>query len=148
MFLDTTVYLENGWIKTDLHFTPTNKHQYLRMDNCRAFHCKASIPYSQAFRLCRIWSEEQVIKKGASELKQYFLSQGYNEQHLNKQLQRALNTPREACLQQNQNRDMAAHIPLVVTYHPIYCFFAWPPNVISLSFTFLNDYGGLFGTHQ
>ena len=37
----------------------------------------------------------------------------------NKQIQRALNTSREVCLQPEQNWDKSAHIPLVVTYHPI-----------------------------
>ena len=122
-FLDTTVYLENGRIRTDLHVKPTDKHQYLRMDSCHPIHCKASIPYSQALRLRRICSEEQVFKNRARELKQHFLSRGYNEQHLNKQIQRALNTSREACLQPKQNREKSARIPLVVTYHPILPFF-------------------------
>ena len=118
-FLDTTVYLDNGRIKTDLHVKPTDKHQYLRMDSCHPKHCKASIPYSQALRLRRICSEEQVFKNRTRELKQHFLSRGYKEQHLNKQIQRALNTSREACLQSKQNREKSARVPLVVTYHPI-----------------------------
>ena len=52
-------------------------------------------------------------------LKQYFLSLGYNEQHLTKKIQRALNIFREACLQLKQNREKSARIPLVVIYHPI-----------------------------
>ena len=72
MFLDMTVYLENGQIRTDLHVKPTNKHQYLRMDSCHLFHCKASIPYSQALRLRCICSKKQVFKHRAHKLKRYF----------------------------------------------------------------------------
>ena len=45
-FLDTTVYLENGRIRKDLHLKPMDKHKYLRIDSCHPFHCEASIPYS------------------------------------------------------------------------------------------------------
>ena len=64
MFLDTTVYLDNGQIKTDLHVKPTDKLQYLRMDSCHPKHCKASIPYSQALQLLSICSEELVLRIG------------------------------------------------------------------------------------
>ena len=46
MFLDTTVYLKDGQIGTDLYTKPTDKHQYLHVDSCHPFHCKASIPYT------------------------------------------------------------------------------------------------------
>ena len=82
-------------------------------------HCRAFISYSQALRLRWICSEEQVFKNRARELKQHSLSPSYNDQHLTKQIQRALNTFREACLQWKQNQDKSARIPLVVTYHPI-----------------------------
>ena len=49
--LDTTVYLKDGQIGTDLYTKPMEKPQYLRMDSCHPFHCKASILYSQALRL-------------------------------------------------------------------------------------------------
>ena len=31
-FLDTRVYLKNGWIKTDIHVKRTDRHRYLWMD--------------------------------------------------------------------------------------------------------------------
>ena len=111
--------MENDQIKTDLYVKPTDKHQYLRMDSCHPMHCKASIPYSQALRLRRICSEEQDLKNRARDLKQHLLSRGYNEQHLNIQIQRALNTSRAACLQPKQSREKSARTPLVVTYHPL-----------------------------
>ena len=51
-------------------------------------------------------------------MKEYFLQRGYDEQHLNTELRRALQIPRETCLQPKQNQDKSARIPLVVTYHP------------------------------
>ena len=49
---------------------------------------------------------------------------------MNKQIQRALNTSREACLQQEQNQNESACIPLVVTIR-FYSLFARLPNAIS-----------------
>ena len=93
-FLDTTVYLKDGQIGTDLYTKPTDKHQYLCMDSCYPFHCKASISYSQA--LCLWWtcSEEENFHKRTREMKQCFLQQGYDEQHLNTELLRALHITR------------------------------------------------------
>ena len=52
-----------------------------------------------------------------------FFCGGHNEQPLSKQIQRALNIAREACMQSIQNREKPTRIPLVVTYHPIFSSF-------------------------
>ena len=103
--LDTTLYLDNGRIKMNLHVKPMDKHQYLRINSCHHKHHKASIPYTQALWFGCICSEGQVFKNMTRELKQYFPSWGYNEQLLTKQIQRALNISRQACLQPKQNRE-------------------------------------------
>ena len=54
IFLDVTVYLENGKIKTDLYVKPTNTHQYLHSSSCHPYHCKTEILYSQMLPLNRI----------------------------------------------------------------------------------------------
>ena len=46
-FLDVTVYLENGKIKTNLYVKPTDTYQYLHSSSCHPYHCKKGIPYSQ-----------------------------------------------------------------------------------------------------
>ena len=53
-FLDVTVFLENGKIKTDLYVKPTDTHQYLHSSSRHPYHCKKGIPYSQMLRLNRI----------------------------------------------------------------------------------------------
>ena len=45
-FLDVTVYLENGKIKTNLYVKPTDTYQYMH-SSCHPYHCKKGIPYSQ-----------------------------------------------------------------------------------------------------
>ena len=51
-----------------------------------------------------------------SELREHFLQRGYGKQQLNSDIQPALDTPKEACLQPQQNQDKPACTPLVVTY--------------------------------
>ena len=47
-------------------------------------------------------------------MKEYFLLQGFDEQHLSTELWRVLNITRETCLQTKQKQDNPAHIRLVV----------------------------------
>ena len=42
-FLDVTVSLENGKIKTDLYVKPSDTHQYLHSSSCHPYHCKKGI---------------------------------------------------------------------------------------------------------
>ena len=56
-FLDTKVYLEEGWLLTDLHVKLTDTHQYLRYDSYHPGHYKWSIPYNQALKVKHICSK-------------------------------------------------------------------------------------------
>ena len=55
-FVDVKVIMKDGKIITDLHVKPTDTHQCLGSSSCHPYHCKESIPYSQALRLNRICS--------------------------------------------------------------------------------------------
>ena len=89
------------------------------MDSCHPYHCKTSIPHSQALRLRLICLEEEHLSKWTLELKKHLLKRGYCEQQLNYDIHRALAISRENCLQSQPSQDKSARIPLVVTYHPI-----------------------------
>ena len=52
------------------------------------------------------------------DLKDYLLKRGYNDQRLDSEIQQALRTPRQLCLQLTNDREKSAHTPLVVMYHP------------------------------
>ena len=52
-FLDVLITLKGGIIKTDLYVVYPDNHQYLYVFSCHPFHCKKTIPYSQALRLNR-----------------------------------------------------------------------------------------------
>ena len=146
-FLDTTVYPKDGQISTDLYTKPTDKHQYLHMDSCHPFHCKASIPYSQALPLRRIHSE-----------KKSFIKNSRNERVLSPaRLWRAackyritesatgIHITRETCLQSKQNQDKPARIrwwlPTILFYH----LFTRRPKDIFRFFRSRNKHGRHFG---
>ena len=79
-----------------------DKHRYLRIDSCHPKHCKASFSFSQVLQLVhvhvRICSEDCVYEQRTCELKHHFLSWGYHKQHVDNELERALEAPREPCL--------------------------------------------------
>ena len=71
-----------------------------------------------------------------------------HEQHLSEEIQRELNITRDACLQSKQNREnLLVFLWWSLTIQS-FLHFIRPPRVISLSFTFWNNYRRLFGTHH
>ena len=70
-FLDVKVIMKDEEIITDLYVKPTDTHQYLDSSSCHPYHCKESIPYSQALRLNRI--------QRCNELEHWLHERGYSE---------------------------------------------------------------------
>ena len=83
-FLDVTVSLESGKIKTDLHVKPTDTHQYLHSFSCHPYHCKKGIPYSQTLRLNRICSDSTSFDRRCNDLERWLLERGYKEKEVRK----------------------------------------------------------------
>ena len=67
-FLDVTVYLQNGNIKTDPYVKSTDTHQYLHSSSCHPYHCKKRIPYSQTLHLYRICSDSRSFDRRYNDL--------------------------------------------------------------------------------
>ena len=66
-FLD--VVIRNGnKLLTDLYTKPTDTHQYLEFSSCHVYHSKKYIPYSQALRFNRIYSENRYFDKRCNQL--------------------------------------------------------------------------------
>ena len=101
IFLDVTVYLENGKIKTDLYFKPTDTHQYLHSSSCHPYHCKTGIPYSQTLHLNRICSYSRSFDRRCNDLERWLLERGYKEKVVRKQVLRG----RAICRDDRLNRE-------------------------------------------
>ena len=61
-FSEVNVRLRNRQLKTDLHIKPTDT-QFLDSTSCHPYHCKKSLPYSQALRYNRICSDNKKFDK-------------------------------------------------------------------------------------
>ena len=61
-FSEVNGRLRNRQLKTDLHIKPTDT-QFLDSASCHPYHCKKSLPYSQALRYNRICSDNKKFDK-------------------------------------------------------------------------------------
>ena len=68
-FLDTRVSIKGGKFSTDLYKKPTDRCQYLLPSSCHPAHIAKNIPYNLAYRILRICSEPEDLKKRLGELK-------------------------------------------------------------------------------
>ena len=84
-FLDVTVSIA-GVIETDLYVKPTDSHQYLLSSSCHPFYCKKGIPYSQALRLNRIYSNNEFFDRRCYDLEKYLLERGYSDRMVHKEI--------------------------------------------------------------
>ena len=76
-FLDTEVHISpDGTIETRLYSKPTDSHSYLHPKSCHPSHTTRSIPYSQALRLRRICSSNDIFWQQAPLLHDWFTARG------------------------------------------------------------------------
>ena len=118
-FLDVTVSIA-GVIETDLYVKPTDSHQYLLSSSCHPFYCKKGIPYSQALRLNRFCSKNELFDKRCNGLEKYLLERDYSEKMVRKEILRARAIPSDALLEKVINQEKQNKITFNITYHPVF----------------------------
>ena len=116
--MDLQVKVVDGCFQTDLYTKKTDCHQYLHFESCHPQHTKASSIYSQALRLRRLCSEENVFKSRLSDLKQWFLRRGYPLALIKKQIERLNGVTQEIALRPKERLEEPTGVPFVVTYNP------------------------------
>ena len=84
--LDVMVSIADSVIETDIYVKPTDCHQYLSSSYCHPFYCKKGIPYSQALRLNRIYSNNEFFDKRCNDLEKYLLERRYSEKMVHKEI--------------------------------------------------------------
>ena len=119
-FLDVTVSLVEGVIETDLYVKPTDSHQYLQSSLCHPFHYKKGIPYSQASRLNRIYSETNSSDKRCNDSERFLLERGYSSKLARKQIFWARNIPRNELLDKGMSQGNDGKLTFNVTYYPVF----------------------------
>ena len=98
-FLDTTVYIKDGKISTDVYVKTSDTHQYLLSSSCHPHHTKRSIPYSLALRLLRICSDDTAFHKRCDEITEHLKKRTYKEKQIQHEINKAKRVPRDHALQ-------------------------------------------------
>ena len=131
-FFDVEVIKKGNQLVTDLYIKPTDTHQYLHASSCHVFHSKKSIPYSQALRLNRIYSENSFFNKRCNDLEIWLKERGYSDKLVRKQILKARKFSRTELLN-NQRKNKDENLTC-----PEYTFFSHPiMNIPRCSETFL-----------
>ena len=103
-FLDVTVSITEGIIETDLYIQPTDSRQYLLTSSFHPFYYKKGIPYSQALRLNRICSNNELfLQKIQCRREIPIRKRLQREKIIRKQILRARAIPRYALLEKVNN---------------------------------------------
>ena len=109
---------EGKKIITDLFTKPTDTHQLLHHSSCHPGHTKRGIPYSQALRIRRICSEDQIFDQQVGELRGWLSNRGYKEGEVDQQIDKVRSLDRLELLDRQIKDQSDGRIPLVLTYHP------------------------------
>ena len=118
--MDVTVSLIDGQIETDLYVKPTDSHQYLHSSSCHPYHCKKSIPYSQALRLNRICSKNNFFDIHCNNLEKWLSERGYSEKLVRKEILKARSQSRETLLDKEKISRNDERVTFNITYYPVF----------------------------
>ena len=119
-FLDITVYVENGKIKTDLYVKPTDICQYLHSSSCHPYHCIKGIPYSQTLRLNRIFSNSRSFDRRCNDLERWLLERGYKEKEVRNQVLRGRAIYRDDLMNRERTLQQKTQVTFDLTYYPAF----------------------------
>ena len=115
--LDVTLYLIDGFIRTDVYSKPTDSHLYLPPSSAHPTHVFKAIPYGVALRLRRNCFNDNFLITRTSEYKSYLINQGYPINLVNDQFLKASAIPRNNLLKP-QIKKAKKLFPLVITFNP------------------------------
>ena len=97
-FLDTNITITGGTISTDLYRKPTHSPQYLLPSSTHPPHCVRNIPYSLAYRIRRICSDEDTFEMRLQELKEMLTIRDYKPRIIDEAITRVRQIPREEAI--------------------------------------------------
>ena len=103
-FMPVKVRLRNSQLETDLHIKPTDTHQFLDSTSCHPYHCKKSIPYSQALRYNRICSDNKKFDQRCNDLEKWLMERGYSERMVRTQILKARGESRDSLFERRNTR--------------------------------------------
>ena len=122
-FLDTTIYVtEEGELKSSLYTKPTDSSLLLHYTSHHPFNCKSGVIYSQALRLRRIITDDDILHVHLHRLRLILLSRGFPLSIIPKQFNRILTTTQSQLLQTRSKKSLGHNhevLPLIIPYHQV-----------------------------
>ena len=97
-FLDTSTSIVDNKIVVDLYKKPTDRCQYLLTSSCHPPHITENIPFSLAYRIVRICTNQTTRDRRLKELKDLLISRSYKAKLIDEAIGKATNIPREEAL--------------------------------------------------
>ena len=119
-FLDLNIKLIDGELKTDLFVKPTDTHQILDPTSSHPYHCKNEIPYSQALRLNRVFSDNENFDKDCTDLEKQLMKRGFNEKMIPNQILRTREHWRNDLLEREKPQMSEQKLTFNITYYPAF----------------------------
>ena len=114
-FLDVSVSIKNGFVKTDLFTKDTDKHQYLHVTSSHPNSIKRAIPYGLGIRIKRICSDPEDYSVRRQEVKSHLRKRGYKDHLIEEQLKKVDTINRDQLLNYKQKTENN-RVPLVITF--------------------------------
>ena len=118
-FLDTRITIKNGKLTTDLYKKETHSAQYLLPSSTHPPHCTKNIPYSLAYRLRRICSEEEDFEERLTELRNMLQVRKYRRKTIDEAFDRARKISRQEALKKVQRQNSSqGKVTFVIPFDP------------------------------
>ena len=95
-------------------------HQFLDPTSCHPYHCKKGIPYSQALRLNRIYSDNGTFDRCCNDLEKWLMETGYSEKMIRKQILSAQEYSRNDLLEKEKQQMPEKKLTFNITYYPAF----------------------------
>ena len=116
-YLDIHLFLQDGFLHTDLYCKPTDTHALLHYKSFHPRHCKSAIPYGQLLRLRRICSDDAAFNERAGQLRQQLLHRGYPRILFQKALAKVKRLQRTEAMQYAKKTDNSTPV-IAITNNP------------------------------
>jgi hypothetical protein len=116
-FLDIKLFMESGFIHTDLFTKPTDAHSYLHFSSCHPRHCLENIPVSQFIRSRRICSDAANFHKNCDRMMKDLARRGYPEGVVARARKKVEAIPRASTMEYKQSQQ-SDRVPFVIQYNP------------------------------
>lgn len=114
-FLDIHLRKQGTSILLDIYRKNTDSQLYLHFHSSHPSKVKRNIPYTLAFRICRIVSSSEIRKHRLNELRSILLSLCYPISLVENSINKALNTQINTRASNTSNNSV---IPVILDYHP------------------------------